>query len=54
MTGIRLNSVDFSFTKGRRRVQVLRRFSLNVGQGEVVALLGESGCGKSTALSLVS
>lgn len=54
MTAIDVQSVEFSYPKGRRQVQVLHRFSLRVDDGEVVALLGESGCGKSTVLSLVS
>ena len=33
---------------------VLRQLDLSVGQGECVALLGASGCGKSTALRLIA
>lgn len=36
------------------RLEVLRDISFEVGQGEVVALLGTSGCGKSTLLNIVS
>lgn len=35
-------------------LEVLRDISLQVGQGEIVALLGTSGCGKSTLLNIVS
>ncbi|UCJ15597.1 ABC transporter ATP-binding protein [Pseudomonas sp. MM211] len=35
-------------------LEVLRDISFEVGQGEVVALLGTSGCGKSTLLNIVS
>ncbi|MBI2781628.1 MAG: ABC transporter ATP-binding protein [Chloroflexi bacterium] len=51
---IRLRGVSFAFRKGRRTVPVLESFNLSVADGEIVALLGESGQGKSTALSLVS
>jgi predicted ABC-type transport system involved in lysophospholipase L1 biosynthesis ATPase subunit len=51
---IDLSRVSFAFKKGRRTITVLESFSLSVAAGEVVALLGESGRGKSTVLSLVS
>jgi ABC-type nitrate/sulfonate/bicarbonate transport system ATPase subunit len=35
-------------------LEVLRDISLDVAQGEIVALLGTSGCGKSTLLNIVS
>lgn len=35
-------------------LEVLRDISFEVGQGEIVALLGASGCGKSTLLNIVS
>ena len=35
-------------------VAVVKDFSLAVGEGEIIALLGHSGCGKSTVLSMVA
>jgi ATP-binding cassette subfamily B (MDR/TAP) protein 1 len=32
---------------------ILRSFSLSIPAGKVVALVGSSGCGKSTVISLV-
>jgi len=51
---VSLSGVSFAFRKGRRTISVLESFSLAVAEGEIVALLGESGSGKSTALSLIS
>lgn len=49
-----MRAVSFAYHHRRRTVSVLRDFSLDVGTGEVHALLGQSGCGKSTVLSLLA
>jgi len=59
--GLKLGQVDgrvevkeaqFSYPS-RRDVKILRRLNLSVASGERVALVGESGCGKSTVLQLI-
>lgn len=42
-----------SFSQGDARIDVLRGVDLSVGSGEIVALLGPSGTGKSTLLQAV-
>ncbi|WP_051208776.1 ABC transporter ATP-binding protein [Propionicicella superfundia] len=51
---LELDDVSLSFIHRRRRVHVLDEFSMTVAPGERVALLGESGSGKSTVLALAS
>jgi NitT/TauT family transport system ATP-binding protein len=45
-----LTDVEVDYPRGR----ALGPFSLNIGDGEIVALVGPSGCGKSTALRLLA
>ncbi|VDB00966.1 Heterodimeric efflux ABC transporter, permease/ATP-binding subunit 2 [Olavius algarvensis spirochete endosymbiont] len=47
---IRFESVDFQYRKGE---VVLQDFNLEVQAGEILALVGESGAGKSTVVNLV-
>ncbi len=48
---IEFNNVSFSYDE---KNPVLEGFSMRVEKGEKVGLVGETGCGKSTVLSLIS
>ena len=50
---IELENVTVSYGKGSSATKALEDISLQIGQGDFVALVGPSGCGKSTILKLV-
>ena len=51
---VRLEGVSKSYAVGHRRVPVLANLDLSIGAGEVVALVGPSGTGKTTVLNLLA
>jgi putative ABC transport system ATP-binding protein len=53
-TVVDLDRVSRSYRRGDEEVKALAELSLRLGVGEMVALVGRSGCGKSTALNLVA
>lgn len=50
---LRLRDVTISFDTPRGRYTAVKNISLTVARGETVALIGHSGCGKSTILGAV-
>ncbi|MCR5452951.1 MAG: ABC transporter ATP-binding protein, partial [Lachnospiraceae bacterium] len=44
---IEIKNLSVVFNTNEGRISVIRDLSLSIGQGEVVAVVGESGCGKS-------
>lgn len=49
-TGIEISNVDFAYEDDK----VLKQFSISVNKGETVALVGQSGSGKSTIANLIT
>jgi ABC-type nitrate/sulfonate/bicarbonate transport system ATPase subunit len=54
MALIELQDVDKSFVTGRSVTRVLRGVALRVEEGELVAIVGFSGTGKTTLISLLA
>ncbi|MBP3222465.1 MAG: ABC transporter ATP-binding protein [Actinomycetaceae bacterium] len=50
---IDLNIKEKIYTKKRTTLHLLRDFTLQIQQGETIAILGESGSGKSTLLNIL-
>jgi subfamily B ATP-binding cassette protein MsbA len=51
--GIKFENVGFSYSTEEGEHQILHNVNLNVGAGEVLALVGPSGAGKSTMVNLI-
>ncbi|MGL4465234.1 MAG: ABC transporter ATP-binding protein [Planctomycetia bacterium] len=51
---VRVEEASKSFSRGGETVEVLSRLSLEVPQGEFLALMGPSGSGKTTLLNLIA
>lgn len=54
MAFISIRSLTKSYTKGKTTVTPLEKLSLDVPQGEFLALMGPSGSGKTTLLNLIA
>ncbi len=51
---IRADNVSMSFRTRKAAVEAVKDFSLEVNEGEVMCIVGASGCGKSTFLNMVA
>jgi len=49
-----ISQLEKTFATPQGPLTIVRDFNLKVRQGEFVALLGHSGCGKSTVLSMLA
>lgn len=53
-TGLSINAVDKFYGPVDRGVHAVRALSMQVESGEIVALLGSSGCGKTSILRMIA
>ena len=54
MALVEVRDLHKSFTRGTEAIHVLRDLTLDVGEGEFLALMGPSGSGKTTLLNLIA
>lgn len=54
MTILNVEAINKSFSQGPKTIHILKDLSLKVEKGQSIAVLGKSGSGKSTFLSLMS
>lgn len=50
---IQLNSIHKSYGSGAQKLHVLKGIDLEIGDGELVSIMGSSGSGKSTLLNIL-
>src|SRR5262245_22926264 len=50
---VQIRNVHKNFTRGAERIEVLKGVSLDIPQGDFLALMGPSGSGKTTLLNLL-
>lgn len=53
-TKIELKNIRKGFATKKGHLQVVEDITLNVGDGEFVAIVGPSGCGKSTLMNMIA
>lgn len=51
---IKIEGLSKSFGEGNEKVRVLKDINLEIGDGEILAVVGESGCGKTTLGKLIA
>lgn len=54
MSLIELKNINKCYSNGDKEISILENFNLTVNEGEMVAICGKSGCGKTTLLNILA
>ncbi|WP_266363258.1 ABC transporter ATP-binding protein [Tellurirhabdus rosea] len=54
MSHISLQNVEIAFSSAKGRFVAVRDINLDIERGEIIAIIGHSGCGKSTILNAIA
>lgn len=52
-TKLHLKKVDKIFTTGTKKIQILQNLECKIDKGEMIAIIGQSGVGKTTLLNII-
>ena len=50
---LKLQKIRKSYPLGSTEIEVLKGVQLDVGEGELLSIMGQSGCGKSTLMNIM-
>ncbi len=51
---MRINNLSKTYYTKNQAIEAVKDFSIDINEGEFIAIVGPSGCGKSTILSILS
>ena len=54
MSQIQLKNLEIAFTGAKGRFVAVKNINLSIEKGEIIAIIGHSGCGKSTILNAIA
>ena len=54
MSYLKIENLEISFNSVKGKFVAVRDINLNVGKGEIISIIGHSGCGKSTIVNAIA
>src|SRR5688572_8457235 len=54
MSYLKIENLEISFKTAKGKFIAVQDINLNVGKGEIISIIGHSGCGKSTIVNAIA